>query len=452
VLFVIFYLLEFGWIADLIPDTVLKGFIEGVVWVTLLKQLPDLLGLQLASSASGFFTSAIAILQSVPEAHVATAVLGIGSVILLFGLKSLAPRLPGPLIVLVGVIALVAMLGLDGAGVVVVGSSDSGSFSLGLPGGLDRGQIIQMVPGALAIAVLGYTKTIGALKYSASQTHEVLDPNRELLAVGACNLGSGISGGYAVAGSLTSTAVSMSSGGKTQVGNLFAGLLGILTVMFLLPLFANLAFCGLAAIVIFAMSGLSNLGYFRQLWGINKVEFSFAVVTMLGVLVFGVQEGVAIGVVLSLFALAYHIHSPVTAIVGRTPAGAFVDIDDHPQAEDVPGMLIWRQYAPLTFLNARILTNRLRELVSSRDGVRVVVLDATASSGVDTTAANAFIEARQELESHGVELWIVNIREEGWKMVSGLMEAHGQTPPRTFASLIDAVDHFNTSDATDVRK
>ncbi len=453
-IYVLFFFLKLGWIADLLPDPVLKGFIEGVVWVTILKQLPPLLGLELPSAAKGFLPQVIAVAQALPQVHVPTAVAGIGSVVTLLLIRRFAPRLPGPLIVLVVSIALIGLLGLDQAGIAVLGEVSGGLMAIGLPSGLDTRQIISLLPGALAIVVLGYTKSMGALKRAAEHSGEQIDPDRELLAIGASNIGAGLGGGYAVAGSLTGTAVNIDSGGKSQISNLFAGILGLLTILFLLPVFASLAYSSLAAIVVVAIAGLSDLAYFRKLWAIRRSEVAIGMVTFIGVLAFDVATGVTIGVVMALFTLAHHIHDPTTAVVGRTQSGGFVDIDDHPEAEEIPGMLIWHQYAPLVFLNARVLSNKLRRLVLGRKDIRVVLLDATASSGIDSSAATAFIATTNDLAAKGIALWVANVRGESWDLIVAALKESGTEIPRSFDSVTDAVAHFEEfgaegADATD---
>ncbi len=441
-IYLMFFLLKMGWIADLIPDPVLKGFMEGVVWVTILKQLPALLGLDVERTAEGFFSGVIEVTKALPAAHGATALVGVSSVVALLLMARFAPRLPGSLVVLVGGIVIVGLFDLDEASVAVLGETSGGLPSLGLPPGLGASQIIDLIPGALAIVVLGYTKSLGALKRAAEKSREPVDPDRELLAIGAANIGAGLGGGYAVAGSLPATAVNIGSGGRTQIGNLFAGVLCLLTIVFLLPFLANLAFSTLAAIVVVALAGLSNLGYLRKFWAVRRYEFAIGLATFVGVLAFDVMVGVMIGVVMALFELARDIRRPATGIVGRTPSGTFVDIDEHADAQEIPGMLILRPYAPLVFLNARVLCNKLRTLALGREGVRVVVLDATAASGIDTTAATAFSAARDDLAAAGIAFWVVNMRKAGWKTVAAALATAGAAVPPVFKSLPEAVDQL----------
>ena len=449
-LYLAFFLLKLGWIADLLPDPVLKGFVEGAIWVTILKQLPALLGLPADLSSRGLVGKVAAIAQALPQAHVSTAILGISSLALLWLLRRYARRLPGPLIVLAVSIVLVRLLDLVRAGVAVVGNAGSGTQGLGLAG-VDLDQVVDLAPGALAIVVLGYTKSLGALKRAHDADHGAppIDPDRELLALGAANVAAGLSGGYAVAGSFSATAVRIDAGGHTQVASLFAAVLAALTVFFLLGPLANLPYAALAAIVVVAMAGLSDLGYFRRLWSVRRYEFLVGLAVLAGVLAFDILPGVLIGLVLSFFKLADGIRDPVIAEVGRAPSGAFVDIDQQAGAAPVPGMLILRDYAPLVFLNARRLTNQMKALAFARKGLRVVVIDATASSGIDSTAAAAFRAARDELAAAGIDLWVVNARAEGWRLAATTFEAAGAPLPPRFTSLREAVARFEREGAVD---
>ena len=439
-LYVVFFFLKMGWISDLLPDPVLKGFIEGVVWVTILKQLGVLLGIE--GSFQGFLRTVLTVVEKLPDAHVATTITSVLSILILVLIRRFVPRAPGPLIVLVGSIIFVRFLGLDNAGVAVLGEFSSGSWRIGLPSGISLKQFIALLPGALAIAVLGYTKSVGALKRAAEQNGEQVDPNRELLAIGMSNFGAGLGGGYPIAGALSPTAVNIAAGGKTQVANLCAAALCVLTVFFLLPVLTSLAMASLAGIIVVAMAGLSDLGYFRKLWNINRAEFFIGLAAFLGVLIFDVVTGVTIGVVLALFKLAHNIHDPATTLVGRTPSGAFVDINEHPDAREIPGMMIGRYYAPLVFLNARVLSNKLRVLARSREGLRVVVLDASASQGVDSSAVTAMAAARDDLLAEGIDVWVVNPRKTGWELVVAALRERGVTVPPVFETLADAVAEF----------
>jgi MFS superfamily sulfate permease-like transporter len=444
----VFYLgfsfLKMGWIADLIPYPVLKGLIEGLVWVTLLKQIDTLLGLDLVISSGSTWERLVELLRSLQHIHIPTALLGMISLVILASLKRYAPALPGPFVVLVASTLAVGLLGLhDGLGVAVLGEIDLAGLALPISAAaFSLHTLAMLAPGALAIVVIGYTKSIGALIYATERSGEDLNPDRELRALGGSNIVAGLGGGYAVAGSLSATAVNIQVGGRSQAASITAAVLSVVVIAFFTPALATLPLTALAAIVITVLLGLSDFAYFARLWSQRRGECLLAILVLLAVLLFDIVGGLMVGTVLALFALGRHVRSPPCAVVGRTPTGAFVDVDEHSQAREIPGMLIWRQYGPLVYLNARELAGKLKGLAASRGDIRVVVIDATAAAGIDTTAANAFLAAAKSLRAQGIELWLVNPRERGWLLVVEVTKAANAPLPPKFDSLQEAVDHY----------
>lgn len=442
ILYLLFSIFRLGWVSDLIPDSVLKGVVEGIVWVTILKQIPKLLGITIDGHETQFFTKLMQVIQALPQTHVITAIVGLLCIVALLAIPRVLPRIPAALIVLIVSIVGVAALDLAGQGVSVLGAASGDGGLSGDFNWPDIEQIIEMLPGALAVMVLGSTLSLAAAKRAAEKTGERIDPDREFLAVATANLGAAVSGGYPVAGTLSKTAVAMQAGGKSQVGNLFAAVLAVLTILLLVPFFATLPDAALAALVIVVMLEVSSLGYFRTLWRVRRLECAVAVAAFVGVLVYGTLIGVVIGVILALLILADHIRRPPTSTIGRLPSGAFVPSEDHENAAEIPGFLIWRQHAPLTFLNARRLSNELLREVGNRENIRVVLIDAVATSAVDSTAVTALLAARNEFDAKGIELWVANVHQSSWnRIVATLLEADAPVP-RSFESLDEAALAF----------
>ncbi len=437
-----FALLRMGWVADLIPDPVMKGFVEGLVWVTILGQVPKLLGISI-DDAGGFFSDFAEVIESLSNIQVDTAVLGGVTLIFLLALKRLAPRLPGPLIALIAVIGVVGFLGLDASGVAVVGEIEGGVSGIGFPTTLTSGAWFGLIPGASAIVVLGFTESLGASKRAAEQTGERIDPDQELIAVGLSNLGAGLSGGFVVTGALSKTAVAIDAEGKTQVGNLFAAALGVLTIAILLPLFSRLAFTALAAIVIVAMSGLSDVRYFKTLWTIRRLEFWLAVAAFVGVLIGGVLAGVVIGVLLSLIVVVDHIGRPPTSMHALSKHGELKQMDTHDTLEGVR-MLVWRPVAPLIYLNARHLSGRLLDEVAGAPDLQILLLDCSAMADVDSTATSLFAEVQCDLAKSGADLWIADLRQDAWVKVAASLKATSRPIPSRYDSVGDAVEAFRS--------
>jgi SulP family sulfate permease len=210
------------------------------------------------------------------------------------------------------------------------------------------------------------------------------------------------------------------------------------------PLFENLAQAALAAIVVFAMSGMADLAYFRLLWKLSPIEFLLAVVAFLGVLTFGVLQGVVIAVVMSLVLLVRHIGNPPSSVLGRSPSGFWYAIDERPDAAQIDGLLVWRQEAPLVFLNARRLVDRARTLVT--DDIEVLVVDASVVSAVDTTGLTAFMALSDELRAHGIDVWVVHPLARTWARAKKQAAAWGSTLPPMFESIDGAARAFETRD------
>jgi len=450
----VFYLgfsfLRMGWIADLIPYPVLKGLIEGLIWITILKQMSALLGLESAVSSAGAWERLAELLRSLQHIHIPTMLVGMLSLVTLTSLKRFAPTLPGPFVVLVVSTLAVGVLGLhEGLGVAVLGEIDLEGLALPISAAaLSPETLAELAPGALAIVVIGYAKSIGAMVYAAERSGEAMNPNRELRALGGANMVAGIGGGYAVAGSLSATALNIQVGGQSRAASIAAAVFSVVVLAFLTPTLATLPLTALAAIIIVVLVGLSDFAYFARLWSQRQGEFLVAAVVLLAVLFFDMMGGLIVGTIVALFALGRHVHAPPSSVVGRTPAGAFVDVDEHPLAREIPGMLIWREYGPLVFLNARELAGRLNELLASRAQIRVIVLDATAAAGIDTTGAYALVATARSLRTQGMELWIVNPRERGWQLLVKVTKDANAPIPLKFDSVQEAVDHHERTHST----
>jgi sulfate permease, SulP family len=219
VLFLLFGVLRMGWVAAFIPTPVMRGFIEGLVCVTIIGQVPYLLGV--GGASGNFFDKLWSALQHLSDVSLAPVLTGLLSLIAMQLLRHLTPRIPAALIVAVVATALVGLLGGEAAGVSVVGDLPSGLPHLTLPN-LDPAILLELVPGALAIVLVGYAEALGGAKAAALQGGGNIDPDQELIAHGPANILSGLFGGFLVVGSLSKTSVAMSAGARTQVANLVA--------------------------------------------------------------------------------------------------------------------------------------------------------------------------------------------------------------------------------------
>jgi high affinity sulfate transporter 1 len=409
--FLLFGALRLGWVAAFIPTPVMRGFIEGLVLVTVIGQVPHLLGID--GTSGNFFTKLWFVLRQLPDIPFAPALTGLLSLAAMLLLRRLAPRVPAPLVVAVVVTILVGLLGGEAAGVSVVGDLPSGLPHLTRPV-LDPGTLWGLAPGALAIVLIGYAEALGAAKAAATHGDSGIDPNQELVAHGPANILSGLFGGFLVVGSLSKTSVAMAAGARTQLANLVAALLCFLTLVLLTPLFRGMPHPTLGAIVIAAMLHLSKPAYLRGLLARSRWEFTIAVTVVAGELTLGVLQGIALGVVLSLLLLIYRTSHPRGAVLGQLPGTeAYRDVERHPEALTFPGLLIWRPSGDLFFASIGHLGDSLRAaLAASHPPARHVLVDAESVNLIDISACDALLNIIRRLQSQGITFAFARVRDQ----------------------------------------
>ncbi|HYX01524.1 MAG TPA: SulP family inorganic anion transporter [Reyranella sp.] len=409
--FLLFGALRLGWVAAFIPTPVMRGFIEGLVCVTIIGQVPHLLGI--SGGSGNFFAKLGSVLQHLPDVSLAPALTGLLSLIAMLLLRHLAPRIPAALVVAVAATVLVGLLGGEAAGISVVGDLPSGLPHLVWPD-LDPTTLLELAPGALAIVLVGYAEALGGAKAAALQGGGSIDPNQELIAHGPANILSGLFGGFLVVGSLSKTSVAMSAGARTQLANLVAAVFCLLTLVFLTPLFRGMPHPALAAIVIAAMLHLSKPAYLRDLFVRSRWEFGVATIVFAGELTLGVLHGIALGVVVALILLIYRTTHPHGAVLGQLPGTeAYRDVGRHPDAITFPGLLIWRPGGDLFFASIGHVDDGVKAaLAASHPPARHVVVDAESVNLIDITAAETLLAAIRELQDQGITLAFARVRDE----------------------------------------
>jgi high affinity sulfate transporter 1 len=409
--FLLFGVLRMGWMAAFIPTPVMRGFIEGLVCVTIIGQVPHLLGIN--GTSGNFFTKLWFVLQHLRDAPLAPVLTGLLSLVSMLLLRRLAPRVPAALLVVLVATILVGLSGGEGAGVSVVGDLPSGLPHLALPR-LDLATLEELAPGALAIVLVGYAEALGGAKAAAVQGGGDIDPNQELIAHGPANILSGLFGGFLVVGSLSKTSVAMAAGARTQLANLVAAMFCFLTLVLLTPLFRGMPHPTLAAIVIAAMLHLSQSDYLRSLLIRGRLEFALAAIVVLGELTLGVLQGITLGVALALLMLIYRTSHPQGAVLGQLPGTeAYRDVRRHPDAATFPGLLIWRAGGDLFFASVSHLQEGLKTgLATNRPPARHVLLDADSVNFIDTSACDALLNAIKELQGQDITFAFARVRDE----------------------------------------
>jgi sulfate permease, SulP family len=408
--------LRLGFVANFISEPVLKGFIVGLALTVIAGQVPKLFGVE--TGHGDFFERAWDFLTNIDQTDGLTLLVGIGSLAVLFATPRVAPAIPGTLVAVVLGILAVELFDLGDHGVAIVGSINPGLPSLALPD-VSLNRFGGLMAAALGVMLVGYAESLGTAKTFAQRENQQIDANRELISLGAANLGAGISGGFAVNGSLSKTAVNSTAGGRTQLVGLIAAGLTILTLFLLTGFFERLPLATLAAVVIAALVELIDFSTLRDYYRVYtkrlgraygfaaRADFIAAVTAMLGVMVFGVLAGLFTGVLISLLLLLYRTSRPPVAELGRVPgaSGHFSDLDRHPENQRVDGVAVLRIEGGLYFANATPLAAEIRS-TAHRDDVHAVVVDAETVPFIDVTAAQILDQLARELQADGIRLVI----------------------------------------------
>ena len=408
--FLLFGAMRMGWVAAFVSTPVMRGFIEGLVYVTIIGQVPHLIGIEGVSG--NFFTKVWNVLQHLSDASLAPVLAGLLSLAAMQLFRYFAPRVPAALIVMIVSTASIGLLGGEATGVHVAGHVPSGLPHLVVPS-FDIATLQALAPGALAIVLVGYAESLGAAKAAAIESGGDIDPNQELVAHGPANILSGLFGGFLVVGSLSKTSVAIAAGARSQFANLVAAVFCVLTLIFLTPLFRNMPQPALAAIVIAAMLHLTKPHYLRDLFVRSRWSFMIAMIVIGAELALGVMHGIALGVVLSLLELIYVTSHPQGAVLGQLPGTeAYRSVRRHPEVRTFPGLLIWRVGGDLFFASVGQMEAALKNsLAEIRPPIKHVLLDMSSVNFIDVSAGDELITFIKQLQSRGVTIAFARVRD-----------------------------------------
>jgi len=319
------------------------------------------------------------------------------------------PKVPGAVVVVIVSILAADALDLASHGVQLVGEVPTG-FSFVSWSSVGAEKLVDMLPGAFAIVIVGFAESVAIAKAYAAKNHERLDANQELIGYGAANLGAGVLQGFTVTGSLSKSAAADDAGGRTPVLLIVTSVLVLATVLFIAGVFKNLPDTILAAVLIHAVSGMIDFSKLRRLWRAYLGEFWLATGALAGVVIIDVLPGVLIGVALSFMLLIRRLDHPTIEILGRTPDGStYTDMATNPDAKAVPGILVCAFRAPLVFANAEIFTDELTTRTNGSPRPDTLILDCDGMPEVDTTGADALRQLHDTLGSLGQRLLLARV-------------------------------------------
>jgi SulP family sulfate permease len=423
ILFIIMYLLKMGWISEFLSASVLTGFTFGVAISVAAGELFKITGTE--SAGTNTWTKLWTWITSLPETSIPTLMVGIFALILIFGIKVFLPKVPGALVTVALGIGATMIFNLGDLGVELIGEVPRGLPSFTLP---DLSLILDnlglIVGSAMGLLLIGFSVTTAAVREYANKHKYRIDINQELLAQGMSNVSSGLFQGVFDNGSLSKSPVNDQAGAKSQISNLSQAVLILLTLMFLAPVFSNLPEAVLGAVIIEAVvMGMMDVPEMMRVYKVKRFEFWIAMAALLGVVTFGILQGVVIGVVLSIFWLVAVSALPNIPELGRKIGTLdFMGLEDHPDVQTFPGLSILRFDGGLFFVNAAALEDRLMELnTQAVQPLNGVIIDLEGVNFIDVEGADVIKKIAQTGAAHHVDLHLVNLK----SAVTNILEKDG---------------------------
>ena len=432
---VILGLIRMGWIANFMSQPVLDGFIVGLAITIAVGQLDKMFGIE--AEGENVVREFLDIFAQIGDWDLGSVVVGGVSLALLFLMHRFTPKIPAALTVVILAIVASAVFGFADKGIHIVGEIPSGLPPIGLPGWPEGVVLGELILGALAIVIVGYAESLAAAKQYARKYGYHVDANQEMIGLGVANFGAGISQGFVVDGSLSKTAAGDSAGQKTQMTGLIAAVITVITILFLTGLFFYLPEATLGAIVVHAVWKLIDFHKLRRMMSVRREDFYAGLASFVGVLIFGILEGVIIGVVLSLLILIYRASFPSSTELGQVRIGereTYVSFADSDDAERIAGVAIHRFDADLIFSNANSFADSVKELLyESEPQAFAVVLDCEQMTVIDMTGAMALKELTAELRDNNVDVYLARIHGEALAVASrsGALDEIGDGNIRT---------------------
>ncbi len=428
---------KLGFIADLISKPTMIGYMNGLALTILVGQLPKLFGFKV--KADGFIGEVTGFVKGLAngEAVAAAAAVGIAGIVLILVLQRWLPKVPAVLIMVVLAIASTTVFHLAEHGVSLVGVLPKGfpPFTIPKVGLSDLGPLFA---GALGIALVSLADTISTSSAFAARTGQEVHGNGEMIGIGAANLAAGLFQGFPVSTSGSRTAVAERSGAKTQLTGVTGAVLIILMIVLVPGLFKNLPQPALAAVVITASLSLADIPATMRLWRQRKAEFLLSIAAFLGVVLLGVLPGIAIAVALSILNVFRRAWWPYDTQLGRV-AGleGYHDTRTHPEAQHLPGLVIYRFDGPLFFANATTFRDEVRRMARADPPPTWILIAAEPMTDVDTTASDVLEELDQALNAQGISLVFAELKDP----VRDKIERYGLTrtiDPHHFFPTIEA--------------
>ena len=405
-------LLGLGFVTELLSKPIRYGYMNGIALAVLISQLPKLFGFSI--DGRGPVRDVVQIAQAILDgkANLTATAVGAGTLALILLLKPFK-KIPGLLIAVIAATIVVGVMNLDEtAAVKVLGPLPQGLPKFALPW-VSFAELSQVVIGGAAVAMVAFADTSVLSRSYAAKTKSQVDPNQEMVGLGAANLIGGLFQGFPISSSASRTPVAEAAGARTQL----TGVIGAVCVALLLVLAPNLLkslpSSALAAVVIAAAIGMFEFADLRRIYRIQQWEFWLSIVCFVGVAVLGAIQGIGLAILIAVIEFLWDGWRPHYAVLGRVDGiRGFHDVSRYPQARLVPGLVLFRWDAPLFFANAELFKNRVNEVVAQAPTpAKRIVVAAEPVTSVDVTSADMLVELQRSLKESGVELHFAEMKD-----------------------------------------
>jgi len=405
-------ILRLGFVTELLSKPIRYGYMNGIALTVLISQLPKLLGFSIHST--GPLRNLMHITEGVRggKANWTSFAVGAGTLAVILLLKPYK-RIPGPLLAVVAATIVVGILNLDAtAGVKVLGPLPQGLPSFALPI-ISFAHLNDVIIGGCAVAIVAFADTSVLSRTYAARMRTPVNPNQEMIGLGAANLAAGLFQGFPISSSSSRTPVAEAAGAKTQLTGVVGAIAVALLLMFAPNLLKELPSSALAAVVIAAAIGLFEIADLRRIFRIQQWEFWLSIVCFVGVAVFGVIPGIGIAIVIAVIEFLWDGWRPHFAVLGRIDGvRGYHDVARYPAARRIPGLVLFRWDAPLFFANAELFHQRILDAIAeSPTPVRRIIITAEPVTSIDVTSADMLAELEHSLTESGIELRFAEVKD-----------------------------------------
>jgi high affinity sulfate transporter 1 len=401
-----------GFVTDLLSKPIRYGYMNGIALTVLISQLPKLFGFSIETEGPlrSLWEIAGAILGG--KTNWIAFAIGAGALAAILLLKN-HKRVPGVLVAVVGATVIAATFDLaERAGLSVLGPLPQGLPRFALPW-ITSADIVPIVIGGIAVAIVSFADTSVLSRAYAARLGAKVDPNQEMVGLGAANFAAGLFQGFPISSSSSRTPVAEAAGARTQLTGVVGALAVALLILIAPNLLRDLPSAALAAVVIASAIGLLEITELGRIYRIQQWEFWLSMVCLVGVAVFGAIPGIGLAIVIAVIEFLWDGWRPHSAVLGRAEGvRGFHDITRYPAARQIPGLVLFRWDAPLFFANAELFKQRVLDAVAQAPTkTRWMIVTAEPVTSVDVTAADALAELQAALDEAGVELCFAELKD-----------------------------------------